>query len=313
MSIITRRLPQSPQSRHQALRRAKQRKDAVGPADTTLRAATGTELDTFNPIYVAAHHTRQIAKQAYHAHTPVKNAAIDKLRMFNSHFIQHLNQAIERGELTIADRIFYTLDETDDKVPSMGTEQDVIDWAQNIITGEADRITAGGTALTQPSAAQIQTLLTDANGKLTTQANNYTAYNNAQEAFDLLHPTADTLIRSIWNEVESSVDKDPDAGSRREKAALWGVVYVTVGEKKVNIEIEVLDTDTNAPIENATIEFENASIELTTNANGKATASDDYNGEDTLTVQHLNYVTQTMAVTLVNNQNFKLTVKLTRV
>jgi hypothetical protein len=278
-----------------------------------FRPATTLELEDAFTNFGAARHARLVAKESYVANTPVKNAATYKLRLYISQFIQHLNDAIIRGDIEKSKRVLYNLDENDGAVPPMGKEQDIVDWAGNIIQGEADRILGGGTALVQPSAADISTLLTDAQAKLAVQSNFYTIYNAAQENLQTLVADADKFIRKAWAEIESAFADDLDAGSRRTKAEQWGVVYITVGAKKANIIVEVLDSETNEPLADATAEFAAAGFEIVTGADGKAKGFDDYVGADNLTVTHLDYTTQVIPVELVEGEDFKIQVKLVKV
>ena len=51
-----------------------------------------------------------------------------KARLYISHFIQVLNFCIARGELKASARTFYGLEENSSKVPSLLTEQDLLQW-----------------------------------------------------------------------------------------------------------------------------------------------------------------------------------------
>jgi len=313
MSTTSRQLPRSVESIWKAISMAKNKKDSTPPANNVFRAATALKLDDAFIDFGQARQARVDAKVAYTGNTPIKNAAISRLRMFNSQFIQHLNDAIDRGDITPNSRGHYHIDENDGAVPSMVKEQDVMTWAKNIIDGEAARLALGGTALMQPSAADISALRGDAQLKLNTQSTLYEAYNAAQEELKMLMGYADVLVREMWAEIESAFAGDLDAGSRRTKAEQWGVVYVTIGAKKNKIQVTVLDSVTNEPIENAIVDFNLAGLEMTTASNGVAVGFEDFVGEDTLTISHLDYVTQVIPVTLLEDEGFNITVLLVAV
>ena len=139
------------------------------------------------------------------------------------------------------------------------------------------------------------------------------AYNTAQEELKTMMGFADVLVREMWAEIESAFAGDPDAGSRRSKAEQWGVVYVTIGPKKNKVQVTVLDSVTNEPIQDANIDFTLAGLEITTESNGVAVGYEDYVGEDTMTVTHLDYVTQVIPVTLLEDEGFSITVLLVAV
>lgn len=292
---------------------AKNKMDNTPASGNVFRGVTVVKLNDAFTDFGLKRQARMDAKVAYNGNTPVKNAAISKLRMFNSHFIQALNNAIDRGEILPNSRGHYNIDENDGAVPNMVKEQDVMTWAQNIVNGEAARVALGGVPLTQPSAAEIQALRNDAQLKLNTQSTRYEAYNLAQEELKALMAQADVLVREMWAEIESAFAGDLDAGSRRTKAEQWGVVYVTIGAKKNKVQVTVLDSLTNEPIENAIVDFNLAGLEMTTASNGVAEGFEDYVGEDTLTVSHLDYVTQVIPVTLLEDEGFSITVLLVAV
>lgn len=312
MSNIVRQLPRSLDSRYEVLQDAIAKRNSVPPAQNVLRTETSARLDVIFGNISAARTARLHTKQAYVANTPSKNALIKKLRMFVSHFIQNLNHAIERQEITAAARVFYNLDENDTAVPGLTKETDVTTWARSIVDGEASRVAAGGTALVQPSAAQIELLLTETQTSLALQSNLYEAYNAAQEHLANHYEEIDNFIKKLWAEIESAFAEDPDAGSRREKCEQWGITYRSQGNP-VTVNIEVLDSVTNEPLEGAIATFAQASFEVSTAANGNAQIQTTYIGTDTLTVQHLDYTTKTQAVTFTEGNNLNLTIKLVRV
>lgn len=312
MSSITRQLPRSLDSRYEVLGAARTKRDSLPPANSVLRAQTSTDLDDFFIHLQTARAQRLAAKQVYVANTQSKNVLVKKLRMFTSHFIQNLNHAIEREEITADARVFYNLDENDATVPAMLKEQEVITWAQNVVTGEANRIAAGGTALTQPSAAQIGTMLTATSAALAQQSLLYEAYNAIQEQLASHYTELDNFIKKLWAEIESAFADDPDAGSRRVKAEQWGIVYRTQGNP-VAVNIEVLDATTNEPLQDAEIAFQQAGFEVSTAENGNAQIHTTYVGTDTVTIEHLDYTTQTQAITLKEGENINLVIKLVKI
>lgn len=310
MGTISRQLPRSVESVWRALEVAKNKKDSTPASNNAFRPATALKVDAAYIAFGEKRQARIAAKYAYTTNTPIKTAAVNKLRSYCSLFIQHLNDGIVQGITTKQDRVLYNLDENDAAVPNMVSEANVMTWANNIINGEAARVALGGTALLQPSAAEIEALRNDAQLKLNTQSTRYEAYNAAQEELKALMADMDVLIREMWAEVESVFAGDPDAGSRRSKAEQWGVVYVTVGPKKNKVQVTVRDNVTNLPIQDANVDFALAGLEMTTDATGVAVAYDDFVGNDTLTVEHINYVTQTIPVTLPEDEGFDIVVSL---
>ena len=119
---ITRRLPNSDETRDRALTVAKTKKDNTPPADVVITANTVTRLDAMQPDLAGKMQTRGTALQAQSQATALADAAKDKLRMFISHFFQTFNNAIDRAVFQKADRAYYQLDVNSNNVPDLASE-----------------------------------------------------------------------------------------------------------------------------------------------------------------------------------------------
>jgi hypothetical protein len=216
--------PDTDTQRIQALNagRTKYVNTAVG--SRAFSADTFTRLDAMLPIFSLEMQQRGAALSAQSAVVVASNPQRRMLRLYVSHFIGGLNNAILREELPATDRALYQLDVNSGMVPKLTTDLDLMQWADNIITGEAARIAAGGTAMSNPSAAQVEAkrnilapLLIDLSAKKD-------AYDKEQEDVAALLLDVDDIITDMWDEVLFTFRKD-DAASMRRKAREWGVVY----------------------------------------------------------------------------------------
>ena len=93
----------------------------------------------------------QIQNEKYHEF----KTAIDKARMYVSHFIQVLYLTSERGEINGGIK-YYGLEEFEGKVPPLNTAEEILHWGEIVIKGEQQRIQKGGSAIYNPSIAMVK-------------------------------------------------------------------------------------------------------------------------------------------------------------
>ena len=155
-------------------------------------------------------------------------------RMYISHFIQVLNFCIARGELKPSARTFYGLDENSSKVPSLLTEQDLLQWGEKIIAGEQNRISnGGGNPIYCPSIALVKVNYENFKENYTRQKQFQN--NSARESGNVAQyrNDADALILEVWNEVERYFEGVKDEEEKRYMCEEYGLVYVfRRGEKE---------------------------------------------------------------------------------
>jgi hypothetical protein len=149
---------------------------------------------------------------------------LKKVKLYMSHFIQVVNMAIARGDLSPADRDYFGFGRDQSKVPSFGTEAEAIQWGEKLIQGETLRIKKGLTPVTNPTMAVVKVRYEDF-----LEAYNFQKIlqKNLQRSQDKLieqRKVVDGIILSVWNEVEETYKDLPDE-SRRHHAAIYGLVY----------------------------------------------------------------------------------------
>ena len=148
-----------------------------------------------------------------------------KAKLYISHFIQVVNMAISRGELAEKTRTIYGMDIDEQKIPSLNTEKDMIEWGKKVIEGEAKRIMSGQQPITNPSIAVVkvryENFVDSYNHQKILQQNTQRMLSD----LDALRTKADEIILNIWNEVETTFKDLPD-DLKREKSTDYGLVYV---------------------------------------------------------------------------------------
>lgn len=216
--------PETDAQRVKAMQAAKAKYDATPATQRAFGADTYTRLVDFLPPYLIEIQERGTALSQQSQAVSAINPQRRKLRLYVSHFIIGLDNAILREELPASDRAYYQLAVSGGAMPKLTTDEDLILWANNIISGEATRVTAGGTALSNPTAAQVQANLTTFQPLYDTLSARKSAYDSEQEDVAALWEEADDILSDIWDEVLFTYRKD-EAPSMRRKAREYGVTY----------------------------------------------------------------------------------------
>lgn len=223
---ISRRLENSGVGIWRAIRVTKNKKDHPPSYGNILSSATSTRVDSTYTALNTARNTLAAKTFLSTQATKVKNAAQAKLQMINSHYIQVFNFMIDEEIFPKEYRSFFNIPVTSGAVPPQRNGDDVKQLAEDIITGEAAMIAAGGTALLFPTVANVTAALTAYNTAATTQSNAKEETDIAEEALAALMPDARKVMVKVWDEVETYFNEET-IESRRVNAREWGVVYVS--------------------------------------------------------------------------------------
>lgn len=231
MPIINR--PRTDAERLNALSAAKSKYDAVVAAGglPAFSSDTYARLDAFANPFITEMNERGAALSGQTSASAAANPARSNVRIFVSHFIQVFNLGVARGVYPASARGFYNLAVSSEKVPALTTDEDLVQWATNVSNGDAARVAAGGAAMSNPTAAEVDAQLAVLQPLLASLTTAKDAYDAEQEGVAALRPEADDIIADVWDEVLFAFRKD-DAPSMRRKAREYGVVYrVSKGEE----------------------------------------------------------------------------------
>ena len=220
-----RRLPNTDIARHKALLKAYEKGKETPPFKLAFSQSTYQKIVSFLPDYEKKilQQKNSLARQSernkdYHA-------LMKKAKLYISHFIQVVNMAIQRGELSLSILDYYKLNGHSKKLPPLNSEEDVMNWGSKIIEGETERIRKGMSPITNPTIAVVKVRYEKLQEAHKNQKNLQISTNRALKELAELRPAADDIILRIWNEVEESFKDLPD-NLRREKASEYGVVYI---------------------------------------------------------------------------------------
>jgi hypothetical protein len=169
-------------------------------------------------------------------------AAMDKARLYISHFIQMLYMSIEREEIKIETLAFYGLQDLEMKLPSLASENEILDWGWKIIEGEQKRMQKGGSPFYNPSIALVKVKVEDFKDAAIFQhnlkRNTLRSYDKMQE----LRKTTNDFISKLWTEIEENVPANTPK-HRRQISQEYGVVYVFRRNEKKKLRMEDLQVD----------------------------------------------------------------------
>ena len=215
-----RRLPNTDAARIRALKAALKKGQYLEIDTIAYPFALKQKIEFFLPKFEVAITNSKLAKEKQFDNSQKFSEYTKKARLYISHFIQVLNFCIARGELKPSARTFYGLDENSSKVPSLLTEQDLLQWGEKIIAGEQNRISnGGGNPIYCPSIALVKV--------------NYENFKENYTRQKQYRNDADALILEVWNEVERYFEGVKDEEEKRYMCEEYGLVYVfRRGEKE---------------------------------------------------------------------------------
>lgn len=219
-----RRLPNTDLARLRALRIAYEKGKELPPFKLAFSQATYqkvlTHLHIFEKVVQESRQafSKQVDKSKDYART------LKKVKLYMSHFIQVINMAIVRGDMMATDRDYFGFGRDQSRVPSFGTEAEVIKWGEKLIQGETLRIKKGLTPVSNPSMALVKVRYENFLDTYQYQKILQKNLSRTQEKLIEYRLLVDTIIASIWNEVEEFYEDLPDE-ARRNRAKIYGVVY----------------------------------------------------------------------------------------
>jgi hypothetical protein len=225
MSIMPyRRLPNTDLARLRALRIAFEKGKELPPFELAFTQATFqkvlSNMHIFEKVVQESRQAfnKQVEKSKDYGHL------LKKVKLYLSHFIQVTNMAIARGDLSPADRDYFGFGNDQSRVPSFGSEGEVIEWGEKLIQGETLRIKKGRTPITNPTMAVVKVRYEDFMEAYRFQKILQKTLQRCQEKLVEQRHIVDSIIVSIWNEVEDHYKDLPDE-TRRNYAKIYGVVY----------------------------------------------------------------------------------------
>lgn len=219
-----RRLPNTDTARIKALRIAIEKADKTDfqelQISTKLLSSAKAVLVHFEGLCNRYHQLLDIQVKANKSFAgKVKNT-----RMYISHFVQVLYMSIAREEIKDKQLELYGLENANQIVPDLTSNEQLLEWGHKIINGENKRISQGGVPIYNPSVAKVGVMYSIFKDGYQTQKLHQKATQRVMDEVAKYRETVDKIIYEIWEEVEKSSNNIP-VEQRIERNREYGLVY----------------------------------------------------------------------------------------
>ena len=219
-----RRLPNTDLARIRALKIALNKGKQLSPRDLAITQKNFMELNSFFPHFEQTINQYKQNKERQAVVGKQLSEQYRSARLYVSHFFQVVNFSILRGELKPEVRKFFGLNEFENTVPIIGTEQQLISWGKKLISGEEERMMTGATRIYNPSLAMVKVKYEKFCELFNSHKDLLNTTQKLQEKVNEYRLFSDKLIADIWNDVEKKYEHLPQA-EKREQCKKYGVVY----------------------------------------------------------------------------------------
>jgi len=222
-----RRLPTTDKARLRALEAALNKVNTITTRNIPFAKHSIEELQSVKSQFenTLKHYELNIKQQS--DNSKQYKATQETARLYLSHFIQVLLFASERGEINGGLKYYGDLPQLGGKIPSLNTEQEILEWGRVVVNGEQNRVRQGGSAIYSPSIALVKFKLEEFSDAAIFQQNLKRNTLRAFEKMQQLRKTTNEFIAQLWTEIENHLELE--AGSEDEKRNLaeeFGIVYV---------------------------------------------------------------------------------------
>ena len=219
-----RRLPNTDAARIRAMKTALGKGETLPPPQMAYSTKTIIRLQKFLPLFELTLQQQRQALSVQNKRAKEYNEVVKKAKLYLTHFVRVMNMAIFRGDLPPETRAYFGLATNDPNVPSLNSDNDLVNWGKRIIEGEEYRIRKGGSPITNPTIAVVKVRYRN----FIEAMNNYQSFTKKSlEQADRtieLRKEADDIILQLWNEVESTYKSLPDE-RRKFECENYGLVY----------------------------------------------------------------------------------------
>ena len=232
-----RRLPNTDAARIRALETALNAEDLSDIHHLPFSLGLRQKIEFFLPKFKTAISNSQCARDKQNVNSRKYAEYTRKAKLYISHFLQVLNFTIIRGELKPAARAYYGIDENDTRLPSLVSDQDLLDWGARVIEGEIERTrNGGGNPIYSPSIALVK--VNYENFKQAYISQKQFQQNAARCSAEVAQyrAEADDYILTLWNDIEAFFAPVPDEEERRQKCEHYGLVYVFRRGERENLK-----------------------------------------------------------------------------
>jgi len=234
-----RRLPNTDAARIRAMKTAFRKGQELPPHKLAFSSKLSVELSRLLPLFENNIRHYRYSVSILNSKSKDYAETVRKARMYLSHFVKVMNMAVIRGDLPVEIRTFYGMNIEDSTIPSLLTENELVNCGRKIIEGEELRIRNGGTPITNPTIAVVKVWY---DGFLQALHYNNTQEKRISDLIDKnnsLRREVDRLIFDLWNEVERTHASNSE-DDRKTLNEEYGLVYFYRKHELVKIEFASL-------------------------------------------------------------------------
>lgn len=222
-----RRLPTTDKARLRALETALNKVNEISVKSISFAKHSIEELQSVKSQFENAlkHYELNIKQQSdNHKHYKEVN---ETARLYLSHFIQVLLFASERGEINGGIKYYGNLQEYSGRIPSLNTENEILEWGKIMVDGEQKRLREGGSAIYSPSIALVKFKLQEFQDAAIFQQNLKRNTLRSFEKMQTLRKTTNEFISQLWTDIENRLELEATSPElKRKLAEEFGIVYV---------------------------------------------------------------------------------------
>ena len=284
---IFRKLPNTNPGRLQTLKKAQTKVTNAPSGGNILSAATTARLATDLLAYQTG--TTAIIT-AIRAQRRAVKLAIPQRALLKSgckSYIKSLDNGITQGDFEAEDRTLFGLDSGNTRLPKLTTDEEILDFSELIITGDAQRVSDGGAAMSLPTIAAFTSLRNASAPFIIAVSNAKTDLTNAKFALNLQNAEIDDCIKHVWNDAEMKYSKyAPPA--KRAACRPWSVRYLSKGDIS-EVTGKITDSVTGLGLPGVTVKITGGKAVMT-NSEGNFSITTSMYGDLELTATKLNYL-----------------------
>jgi len=222
-----RRLPTTDKARLRALQTALNKVNEISVKNIPFAKHSIEELQSVKSQFENAlkHYELNIKQQS--DNNKHYKAVFETAHLYLSHFIQVLLFASERGEINGGIKYYGNLQEYGGRIPSLNTEQEILEWGKIMVDGEQKRLREGGSAIYSPSIALVKFKLQEFQDAAIFQQNLKRNTLRSFEKMQTLRKTTNEFIAQLWTDIENHLELEATSPElRRKLAEEFGIVYV---------------------------------------------------------------------------------------
>lgn len=231
-----RRLPNTDSARLKSLKSAHVKGKDLPPFKLAYSPASFMKIQSALPLFENAIYEHKQSLNIQAEKNKEYQKRLKKVRLYISHFIQVVNMAIARGELMPDSRADFGLEEAEKKLPTLNTEEEIIERGSQLIEGERKRRMKGLNPITNPTIAVLKVHYDKFMEYYNYQKSLKSRSQRAQDQLNDMRNHVDGVIQQVWNEVENTYGDLPEE-MRREKASDYGLVYVFRKSELGNVNV----------------------------------------------------------------------------